>query len=177
MRYGATSANRAPYILPHIQSLKPLKVLDYGCGQSKLYEQIEALGPRVTRYDPAIPELAKKPKEEFDLVLNIDVLEHIPQDEIDEIIEEIKQYSKNAVFIIDTIPAQTFLPDGQNAHLTVKPRNWWRERLQRHFNDVDPIFMRPSWRAAFRTWPLTAREKPLLYLGTFKYKMSKMLKH
>lgn len=176
MRYGATSANRAPYILPHIQSIKPLKVLDYGCGQSKLYEQIEVLGPKVTRYDPAIPELANKPQGEFDLVLNIDVMEHLPEDEIDEFIDELKHYSKNAIFVIDTIPAKTLLPDGQNAHLTVKPPEWWRERLRRHFNYVEPIYLRPRWRAAFRTWPSTVREKPLLYLMTFRYKISKTLR-
>jgi 2-polyprenyl-3-methyl-5-hydroxy-6-metoxy-1,4-benzoquinol methylase len=176
MRYGATSANRAPYILPHIQSLNPLRVLDYGCGQSKLYEQIEALGPKVSRYDPAIPELANKPQEEFDLVLNIDVMEHLPENEIDGFISEIKNYSKNVIFIIDTIPAKTFLPDGQNAHLTVKPPEWWRERLLSHFEFVEPIYLRPRWRAAFRTWPSTAWEKPQLYLMILRHKILKTLK-
>jgi hypothetical protein len=174
-RYGATSVNRAPYILPHIQSLKPKTVLDFGCGQSRLFEKIEALGSTVTRYDPAIPEISTPPTGSFDLVLNIDVMEHLPEDEIDPTLSRIAAHSDHALFIIDTIPAKTTLPDGQNAHLTVKPPEWWQRKLADHFPVVEPIFCHPKWRAAFRTWKIAPMERPALRVKTLFYQIQKSL--
>ncbi|MGF1619150.1 MAG: class I SAM-dependent methyltransferase [Rhodomicrobiaceae bacterium] len=173
--YGASSLRRAPYILPHVKSLKAKTVLDYGCGQSALYEKIEKLGTQVTRYDPAIPSLSKKPGGKFDLVINIDVMEHLPEDEIDGFIADIASYSSNALFIIDTIPAKTILPDGQNAHLTVRPPSWWQARLKKYFPHVEPFYVRPQWRAAFRTWPYSPFERAILKLHSMKYRLQKRL--
>jgi hypothetical protein len=174
-RYGATSLNRAPYILPHIQSLKPSTVLDYGCGQSRLFERIEALGPKVTRYDPAIPELSTPPSGHFHLVLNIDVMEHLPEGEVSPTLARIAAHSQHAIFIIDTIPAKTLLPDGQNAHLTVHPPEWWQGKLQEHFQTVEPIFCHPKWRAAFRTWKIKPLERPILRTKTLYYQIKKSI--
>ena len=54
------------------------------------------------KYDPAVPQFEKKPfyeeSRKFDLVICIDVLEHIPQSDLPRIIKEIFDYSDKYVF-------------------------------------------------------------------------------
>jgi hypothetical protein len=156
--------------------LKPELVLDYGCGQSKLFELIEKAGFRVARYDPAIPDLNKVPEGKYDLITCIDVMEHIPESHIEDVMDHISELSNNVIFIIDTIPAKNILPDGRNAHVTVKDATWWRERLRKHFPTVAEINVRPRWRAAFRTWPIHPLERPSLHLNLLKWKIKKSLR-
>jgi hypothetical protein len=61
--------------------------------------------------------------------------------------------SGNAVIIIDTRPAATTLSDGRNAHLTLRPPDWWGSRLRGHYAHVQRIWVqrRP---ASFVTWPV-----------------------
>ena len=54
--------------------------------------------------------------------------------------------------IIDLKKAKFKLPDGRNAHVTLKPREWWHERLGCHFNYLEPIATARSTRAGFKTW-------------------------
>ena len=110
--YGTSSIKKAPYILPYIQLLKARSVIDYGCGQSSLAEFIsERCGAKVTRYDPAIPAYDQQPKGRFDLLINIDVLEHLPEDAIDGAIAAMAALSDKAIIIIDTRLAATTLSD------------------------------------------------------------------
>ncbi len=120
--YGATSIKKAPYILPYIQLLKARSVIDYGCGQSSLAELISGGAvPTVTRYDPGLPAYDKRPNGRFDLLVNIDVLEHVPEDDVDGVIADMAALSDKAIIIVDTRPAATTLSDGRNAHLTLRP--------------------------------------------------------
>ena len=43
------------------------------------------------------------------------------------------ELSDNAIIIVDTRPASTLLPDGRNAHVTLRPVQWWMERLAGHY--------------------------------------------
>lgn len=156
--YGATSVKKAPYILPYVQLLKARTVIDYGCGQSRLAELIsERCGSKVTRYDPAIPACDECPKGPFDLLISIDVLEHVPEDTIDGVLAATAELSDKAIIIIDTRASSTTLPDGRNAHLTLRPAQWWRDRLAHHYRDVRPIWVqrRP---ASFITWRMSSTQ-------------------
>ncbi len=120
--YGSTSVKRAPYILPYIHTLAPRSVIDFGCGQSALADIIAAAGvPQVVRYDPAIASYASPPAGRFDLLVNIDVLEHVEERELDLLLAHMASLSDKALIIIDTRPAKTILPNGQNAHVTLRP--------------------------------------------------------
>jgi hypothetical protein len=154
--YGNTSVKVLRFIRPEIKILAPKSVIDYGCGQSRLLDELD-LGyqARFRRYDPAIPAYSEKPEGVFDLLLNIDVLEHIREPDLDPIIEEMRSFCRNAILIVDTAPAELLLPDGQNAHVTLKPKDWWAERLGRHFPKLVPIRATRRTRAAFRTWDRT----------------------
>jgi hypothetical protein len=151
--YGQSSVKRAPYVLAHIRASKPDSVIDYGCGQSTLPDLIRGSGvATVVRYDPAIPAYAQKPHERFDLLISIDVLEHIPEEELEQVLQDMKALSNKALIMIDHRPAKFILPNGQNAHATVKTADWWHERLRKIYPIVERI---PSVRrrpASFRTW-------------------------
>lgn len=132
-------------LLPHVKRIKRLidltgakQVLDYGCGKGLQYErEIEVDGQRypnveaywgvaVTKYDPAVLGRNDPPVEtRFDLVICTDVLEHVPEAEIPPLIAEFS-YLGGVIFAsISCRPAEKTLPNGENAHCTVKPPGWW----------------------------------------------------
>jgi len=151
--YGRSSIKNLRFLRPEIALLKPRSIVDYGCGQSQFLNELK-LGYEVElfRYDPAIPEFCQKPSIRADLLLNIDVLEHIEETDLDDVIAEISSLSCNAIIIIDTKPAVTFLPDGRNAHVTIRSHAWWRERLLKHFPILHPVRTVRRSRAGFKTW-------------------------
>ena len=151
--YGTTSVKNLRFIRPEIQLLRPQSILDYGCGQSRLIELLDlGYAADLKRYDPAIPAFALKPAGVFDLVINVDVLEHIQETDLDAVLAEMRGFGREALIIIDTRPAKKLLSDGRNAHVTIRPHDWWRERLSRHFDHLEPISTVRRSRAGFRTW-------------------------
>ena len=109
-------------------------ILDYGSGKGKQYRPPHNLdkiwGVEVTLYDPAVKGIDKLPEGKFDGVICSDVLEHIPEEEIDKTILQLESYARQFVFVsICTRPAKKLLPDGRNCHITVRPEEWWLERI------------------------------------------------
>ncbi|MFN3227910.1 MAG: methyltransferase domain-containing protein [Hyphomicrobiales bacterium] len=157
--WGGSSIKNLPYLIPHLEALQPRSVIDYGCGKSPLIDAlpISSIETRA-RYDPAIPEYAERPDGAFDLLINIDVLEHIPEEDLDDVIAEMRNLANDAIIVVDTKPAELVLADGRNAHISLHPHEWWQARLSHHFGSLYPIRMRRSGRAAFRTWPLRPGE-------------------
>lgn len=158
--YGTSSVKHIPFVRPWVHVRQPRSIIDYGCGQSHFTDLLK-LGPQVrtVRYDPAIPDYAALPTESFDLLINIDVLEHIEEADVDTVLAEMRALSPNAIIIIDTKAAHHTLPDGRNAHVTLRPHAWWHKKLSQHFDHVEPISTRRSSRAGFKTWPSTVSER------------------
>ena len=153
-KYGTTAVRNLRFIRPEIELLRPQSILDYGCGQSNLMEALKLNYPvQRYRYDPAIPAISAKPGEVVDLLINIDVLEHIEEADLDEVIGDMRTSCRNAIIIIDLTPASAILPDGRNAHVTLKPAEWWKARLKKHFDYIEPIATARNSRAGFKTWP------------------------
>ena len=151
--YGKSAIKNLRFIRPEIELLHPQSILDYGCGRSNLIDALKLDYPvELYRYDPAIPEFSAKPDKVVDLLTNVDVLEHIEEADLDDVIGDMRASCRNAIIIIDLKEAQTVLPDGRNAHVTLKPREWWRERLTRYFDYIEPIATARSSRAGFKTW-------------------------
>lgn len=127
------------------KSVGASSLLDYGSGKGVLYEQQPLTLPdgstvpslmaywgleQVRCYDPAYEHFAERPLGTFDLVVCTDVLEHCPEEDIDWILGEIFGFARHAVFLcIAAYPAKKLLPNGENAHATVRPPRWWAERL------------------------------------------------
>jgi len=108
--------------------------IDYGCGKAKAwsFHQLQLLFglDKVSLYDPGVQQYSVRPAEPADLVLCIDVLEHVPENCVDEVLIDICSFAKKAVFLnITTRPAGKNLVDGTNAHATVKPKQWWQAKI------------------------------------------------
>lgn len=121
--YGCSGHKYADAILGLARSLKTESVLDYGCGKCTL---AKALPFPIANYDPFIPEFHKLPGEHFDIVVCTDVMEHVEEEFVKSVLDEIQSLADKLVFFqIATAPAQKVLPDGRNAHITIRPASWW----------------------------------------------------
>ena len=81
-------------------------------------------------YDPAYEEHNILPEKTFDGVISTDVLEHIPEEVIPKTLSQIFERAEKFVYLaICTRLAQAILPNGENAHCTVKEPNWWENHI------------------------------------------------
>jgi SAM-dependent methyltransferase len=118
-----------------IFQLEAKSILDFGCGRGDAYSAPYKLWktwgldwPGVHLYDPSFKEHNVLPPEgkQFDLVICSDVLEHIPEDEVDEFIARLFKYARKGVWAsVCTRPAKKQFPDGTNLHCTLHPMDWW----------------------------------------------------
>lgn len=156
--YGATGHKTLPWILPHLKALQPKSLIDYGCGKGILGPLVGGrLGiAEVGRYDPAVPQFAVKPDRRFDVLINVDVLEHIPEEELDGVLADMAAIADHAVLVIDTAPARTLLSDGRNAHVTLHEADWWEAKLKPHFPTIRPMKIKRRARVAFKTFDAEA---------------------
>jgi hypothetical protein len=119
---------------------KAWSLLDYGCGQGaawrephSLHDKLGTLAPVL--YDPAFPEHDKLPAPgtKFDGVLCSDVLEHIPENELQAFIANLFSYSKGFVWAsVCCRPAKKLFANGQNMHVTIRPMTWWNLQFATH---------------------------------------------
>lgn len=159
--YGNTSVKNLRFLRPEIMVKRPASILDYGCGQSRMIHALRLdYDAELFRYDPAIPDYGKKPGKVVDLLINIDVLEHIPESKLDEVIADMRACCRDAIIIVDTVPAAKTLPNGENAHCTLYPGDWWRDRLARHFGPLEPFPTLRSGRVGFKTWKRPPSQAP-----------------
>ncbi len=116
-------------------------LLDYGCGKGIFY-QTHAWGIKTTLYDPAVEQFAKPPEQQFDGTICVDVLEHLPEHEVVPTLCRLVDLTDKFLFLtFCDRPATKFLPDGRNAHLTLKPETWWVDKI-RELNSPTPIYLR-----------------------------------
>ena len=118
-----------------VRETNSLTLLDYGCGRGNQYTDADCHkywgGILPTLYDPAVPGHSQRPVGRFDGVICTDVAEHIPEEEIEDFLKDVFNYAGKFVFItICTREARKTLPDGRNAHLTVRPREWWKSKIE-----------------------------------------------
>jgi hypothetical protein len=118
-------------------------ILDYGAGKGMQYRphkvivdgQYVADGiaeywdvDEVRCFDPGYGPHSALPEGKFDGVICTDVLEHCPEEDLGWILDEIVGYAKDFVYLnVACFPARKTLPNGENAHITVRSPQWWRE--------------------------------------------------
>jgi len=108
-------------------------LLDFGCGKAEIYTENDWHWPMPTLYDPAIPEYSELPSGTFHGVLSTDVLEHVPEEQLPEVIEQIFSRAERFVYLgIANNESTAILSDGSNAHVTRKPVEWWAEKVNQH---------------------------------------------
>lgn len=110
-------------------------ILDYGCGQADLADKLIASGwppERLWSYDPAVQAFANLPPA-ADLVMCTDVLEHVEPNRIDRVLWHLRSLTKVALFtVISRVETAKTLSDGRQAHILLKPWNWWLDRFSAH---------------------------------------------
>lgn len=137
--YGVFQGHTTRLFIDKIEALcrkyNPDVILDYGCGQGDQWMDgslQDRLRTEVVLYDPAVEEFSNLPEGTFHGVICVDVLEHVPEDQVEGVIKEV--ISKAERFVFFTVcprPAKKTLPDGRNCHLTIKPLEWWKDLISR----------------------------------------------
>lgn len=133
--YGTAALRFGPAVNSQRQRLGARSVLDYGCGSRRSLLSVLDLpdGVIYEGYDPAVPEFSRMPCP-AELVVCIDVLEHIEPALLPNVLEHLKQLcDPHGFFSIHTGPAAKILPDGRNAHLIQQGPDWWLATLSHYF--------------------------------------------
>lgn len=115
------------------------RLLDYGSGKGYQYlsrRVHDAWGGLLPHcYDPGVVQLREKPEGTFDGIICTDVMEHIEEADVDAVLADIFGYARDRAFVYFCIacrPAKRKrLPDGRDVHVTVKPPQWWNEKLDK----------------------------------------------
>ncbi|MEQ8332863.1 class I SAM-dependent methyltransferase [Nisaea sp.] len=116
-------------------------ILDYGCGKGAQYRSVHLRDQNgitgtvqqywgvseIRLYDPGVPSFSRLPETASDGVVCTDVLEHIPEADLPWVVGEMFSLSRKFVYAaIACYPARAILPNGDNAHETVRPPHWWQ---------------------------------------------------
>ena len=138
-------------LAPHVKTIgelvalhKPASLLDYGSGKGSMYQdcpahaangRIKVLadwpGVTVTCYDPGYEPYAQEVKGQFDAVISTDMLEHVPEEDVPWVLDELFRRARRFVYVVAAcFPARKHLPDGQNAHCTIMSPDWWVGQLE-----------------------------------------------
>lgn len=140
-------------LIPHVETIKALidrsgarTVLDYGSGKGLQYKNVDIEMPdgrkfanvvdywgvdTVMCFDPGVPDFSTMPPARFDLVVSTDVLEHCPEDDLPWILAEMVDKADRFLFAtVALYPAQKILPNGENAHCTLKAPDWWNALIE-----------------------------------------------
>lgn len=129
--YGGKGGKWTVAVWDVIKTFGITSVLDYGCGQSQLGDNLRAapIGLDIVEYDPAVrgKDLLPNPA---DLVVCTDVIEHIEPEKLDAVLAHLRSLTLTALFVvIATRPSNKTLTDGRNAHLILADGAWWQARL------------------------------------------------
>jgi len=130
LSYGIGGRNYLGKILKLYNKIGAKSLLDYGCGKGFLAKNIDF---PIWEYDPCIIGKDSPPRA-ADLVVCINVLEHIEPDYLDIVLNDIARCTKICgYFVIDTGEADKTFHDGSSPHKILESREWWEEKLRKHF--------------------------------------------
>ena len=132
--YGSGGYKWAPAVFGACGQYKTTDVLDYGCGQATLNLHLPF---SVACFEPGVPKYSARP-EPHDIVVCCDVLEHVEDEYIDDVLDDLTHLTRIICLMnIGLAEANKTLPDGRNAHISVHPENWWREKIESRFHISD----------------------------------------
>lgn len=139
MQYGSTAHTLFPSVIePMVRTTKSKSVFDYGCGKQYLKELLKNMGVEYAGYDPAIKkystlDLSKK----YDMVVCVDVMEHVEEKYHDVVLEDISKLTKKHVLLtICPVEAKKVLSDGRNAHICIAGPSYWLPKICKYFEPV-----------------------------------------
>jgi 2-polyprenyl-3-methyl-5-hydroxy-6-metoxy-1,4-benzoquinol methylase len=139
--YGSECLNYVKELLHWIEADGYDSLLDYGAGKGRLGAAMADAARKgdlrrtlsFEMYDPAVKELSVLP-EPAELVVSIDVLEHVELECEAEVLKHIASLTERCVFLtIGLKPAAKILADGRNAHINLKSPEAWLATLHGYF--------------------------------------------
>ena len=127
-----------------VRSTGAKSVLDFGSGKGKFYQDAEGYPPGsryktmpawgsaiVTCYDPGYSPFSAPFENAYDGVITTDVLEHIPEEDIAWVLDDLFAHARKFVYAVASCyPAKKHLPDGSNAHCTLQLPRWWQGQME-----------------------------------------------
>lgn len=136
---GRQYANRVYLIASQmLKGTGSLDILDYGCGKRALEHAVKekyTTLPGLKWHGYTLDDADPKPA---DLVTCTDVMEHVEPECVEAVLDHIQALAKSVVFFaIDTMPAVKNLPDGRNAHICLKPLQYWEGQIKKRFIVVE----------------------------------------
>jgi hypothetical protein len=116
---------------------KPSNFLDFGCGKGYAYRNRQVgrlFDCSILMHDIGVPEYTSRPDPSIvDAIVSCDVLEHIPEELLPEVLGYWGQCNPKFVFAtVAQYPSTATLSDGTNAHVTLKSREWWEALFNKH---------------------------------------------
>jgi hypothetical protein len=142
---GQSLPRQAHRIRPLIARTQAKTILDYGSGKGLQYRPAPIKQEGVVRwnsiqeywgvesircYDPAYEPYSELPTGRFDGVVCTDVLEHCPEQDLDWIVDGFFAFAEKFVFAnVACYPAAKKLPNGENAHCTIRPAAFWKAKF------------------------------------------------
>ena len=119
--YGGEAVEYSGHISNIINQTGVETVLDYGAGKGELAHNL-VLDHRVKviLYDPAIPQISAPP-EPADMVVCVNVLDHVEDQYIDEVLDDIKRCTNYINFIVISETKE-------------KPMEWWLLKIMERFS-------------------------------------------
>ena len=155
-RETSPGLNVAPLALEKLGMRAGDSVLDFGCGEGLAIDwfeerDISAMGVDIVSLRPDIVEgcLWSLPENltPADFVFCADVLEHIPEEKVDAVLRAIFDHADQGAFMtVATIGCIHGIRHGEVLHLTVKPIEWWADKIQALWPKVEIGRGDKSWR-------------------------------
>lgn len=127
-------------------------VIDFGTGTGRAAQLFKDAGMDVTGIDHAmncldsgvdIPLLVcclwDLPDITADVGYCTDVMEHIPDERIDDVLRGIAERCPVAFYAIDTGIDNCGKVIGETLHVSIHPHEWWLEKLSNYYDDIKYI--------------------------------------
>jgi len=111
-------------------------ILDWGCGAGDQYRKPHEVHKRwgvekPTLFDPHFKKISGKPRKAHHGVICTDVLEHVKEGKVDELIANLFKYAERFVFAtVCCRPAKKTFANGRNLHITLHPYEWWFAKFE-----------------------------------------------
>ena len=141
-RYGVSGSEHASRVFMAgaqiVRKFGKCDILDYGCGKETLKAAMEECFPaipgmRVIGYDPGRDGYDAEPKM-AQVVVCTDVMEHVEPECVDAVLRHLCELTEHVAIIdVALTPAVKTLPDGRNAHICLKSRDWWLSFIKKYF--------------------------------------------
>ena len=142
---GSPGERAVPIFLHYVPPARRTTVVDAGCGSGRGAVRLAHAGFEVTCLDfcrTAVEPAAQgfpyidavlwemPPALSFDWVYCVDVLEHIPTEKVDAVLDGLARLATQGGFLqICCLPDNHGSLIGDTLHLTIQKPNWWKPRI------------------------------------------------